>query len=171
MGMIIVEKTRIIPRKNYVILIVLSLATCFILAYFVRWYRLREAELQPDSIVTQVITEMNVNELDSYLLENPNIFVYISNPQNEETQSFEKEFENYLKEKEMQHRMIYIDISNMSDKEMQDFQSKWLDSEQMIEPNIIVIENGQKKEQLYHVSTTITMEDVQNLIVRYEVGE
>ena len=90
-------KERVIPKKNYVIVLILAIATCLVLGYFVRWYRLREEGLQPASVVTQAITEINFNEIDNYLLENPNVFIYVSNPQVENTQNFEKELRDYLK--------------------------------------------------------------------------
>ena len=164
-------KERVIPKKNYVMVVILAIATCLILAYFVRWYRLREEGLQPASVVTQAITEINYNEIDNYLLENPNVFIYVSNPQIEGTKVFEKQLRDYLKEEEFQHRMVYLDLSKMTKEEQLQFSQEWLELDQIVEPNMIVIENGEKKEQLYRTKTAITLENVKNLITHYEVNE
>ena len=164
-------KERVIPKKNYVIVLILAIATCLVLGYFVRWYRLREERLQPASVVTQAITEINFDEIDNYLLENPNVFIYVSNPQVENTQNFEKELRDYLKEEELQHRMVYLDLSKMTEEEGLQFSQEWLELDQVVEPNMIVIENGEKKDQLYRTATAITMNDVKTMINHYEVNE
>lgn len=164
-------KERVIPKKNYVIVLILAIATCLVLGYFVRWYRLREERLQPASVVTQAITEINFDEIDNYLLENPNVFIYVSNPQVENTQNFEKELRDYLKEEELQHRMVYLDLSKMTEEERLQFSQEWLELDQVVEPNMIVIENGEKKDQLYRTATAITMNDVKTMINHYEVNE
>lgn len=164
-------KERVIPKKNYVIVLILAIATCLVLGYFVRWYRLREEGLQPASVVTQAITEINFDEIENYLLENPNVFIYVSNPQVENTQNFEKELRDYLKEEELQHRMVYLDLSKMTEQEQIQFSQEWLELDQVVEPNMIVIENGEKKDQLYRTATAITMNDVKTMINHYEVNE
>ena len=67
--------------------------------------------------------------------------------------------------------MVYLDLSKMTEEERLQFSQEWLELDQVVEPNMIVIENGEKKDQLYRTATAITMNDVKTMINHYEVNE
>ena len=53
------ENLREIPKKNYIYVILLTVATCLALFYFVRWYNLRNGELATASVISDTVTEVS----------------------------------------------------------------------------------------------------------------
>ena len=164
------EKLREVPKKNYVIVIIITLATCLTLLYFVRWYDLRFNELSPASIISDSITEVSFSEIDNYLLENPYVLLYINNSKNADSQEFEKDFVKYIKKYELNSKIIYVDIAKLNDEDLQKLNDKWLINSDIFVPNLLLIENGVTKDQLYYVNTKINIEDVKAFLARYEVN-
>lgn len=164
------DKSREIPKKNYLYAIIISLLTVIALLYFVRWYNLRNKEMTPTSIIADTIMEVNFSEIDNYLLENPYIMLYINDSTNLENEEFEKEFIKYIKKYEFSNKIIYIDIAKLSDNDKKELTEKWLINKEIFTPNILLIENGVTKDQLYYSQTSINIEDVKNFLARYEVN-
>ena len=164
------DKSREIPKKNYLYAIIISLLTVIALLYFVRWYNLRNKEMAPTSIIADTIMEVNFSEIDNYLLENPYIMLYINDSTNLENEEFEKEFIKYIKKYEFSNKIIYIDIAKLSDNDKKELTEKWLINKEIFTPNILLIENGVTKDQLYYSQTSINIEDVKNFLARYEVN-
>lgn len=164
------ENLREIPKKNYIYVILLTVATCLALIYFVRWYNLRNGELATASVISDTVTEVSFSEIDNYLLENPYIMLYITDSENIENQEFEKDFANYIKKYELNSKIIYIDIAKLTDDELQKLNDKWLINSDVLVPNILLIENGVTKDQLYYTNQKINIDDVKNFLVRYEVN-
>ena len=164
------NKLREVPKKNYVVVIIITIATCLTLLYFVRWYNLRFNELSPTSIISDSITEVNYLEIDNYLLENPYVLMYINDSKNNDNQSFEKEFVKYIRKYELNSKIIYIDIAKLSNDNLQEMKDKWLINSDVLVPNLLLIENGSTKDQLYYVNSKINMEDVKMFLAGYEVN-
>lgn len=165
------EKQGQIPKKNYVYLMLLALVTCLILGYFVKWYRMREQEQVTRVVQISSATEIKAEEIDNYLLENPDVIVYISDSSNDSRIAFENVFENYLHNKELLNKMVYIDTSILTEKDRLKVQDLWFNGKEIIEPNFLVIESGKKVGQLYSTSTEIKLNDVHQFLTRYEVVE
>lgn len=164
------ENLREISKKNYVYVILITIATCLALLYLVNWYNLRNGEITTTSVISEAVTEVNFSEIDNYLLENPYIMLYITDFENLENQNFEKEFANYIKKYELNSKIIYIDIAKLTNDDLQKLNDKWLINSDVFAPNILLIENGATKDQLYYTNKKINIEDVKDFLARYEVN-
>lgn len=165
------RKERVIPKKNYVYLLLLTVGTFFVLFCFVKWYRLREQEQATRVIQISAATQIHVKELSNYLLENPDVIVYLSDSTNESLTTFENNFENYLHNKELLSKMIYIDTSSLTEDERYKIEKEWYQNGTLIEPNFIIISSGKKVGQLYTANTEIKLSDVHQFLTQYEVVE
>ena len=96
--------------------------------------------------------------------------LYITDSENIENQEFEKDFANYIKKYELNSKIIYLDIAKLTDDELQKLNDKWLINSDVLVPNILLIENGVTKDQLYYTNQKINIDDVKNFLVRYEVN-
>lgn len=165
------NKQREIPKKNYVYVGLLAIATCIILGSLVKWYRLREQEQVTRTIHITSATEIKTDEIDAYLLENPDVIVYISNSTDEKLTGFENTFENYLRTRELTNKLLYVDTATLTEEGRKKIESTWFNDSTFIEPNFIIILDGKKVGQLYHRPMEIKLNDVHQFFKQHEVVE
>ena len=103
---------RKIPKKNYVILGVVILFTMFLLYYFYMWVDVYKESKINIPIMDKYMSVINYNELDNYIVENPNTIVYVSVLENEEIREFEKKFKNKYKNKEIDNEVLYMNVTS-----------------------------------------------------------
>ena len=106
------DELRKIPLKNYLILGVIILVTILIIYYFYAWYDAYKETKLNMRILDKYMEVINYNELDNYLIENPNTVLYVSVLENEKIREFEKEFKKSLKNHEINQTVLYMDITN-----------------------------------------------------------
>lgn len=105
------DELRKVPVKNYIILGIVTLVTLFILYYFYLWVDVYKESKMNIPIMDRYMTVINYNELDSYIVENPNTIIYVSVLENEEIREFEKQFKNKYKNKEINNDVLYMNIT------------------------------------------------------------
>ena len=106
------EAFRKIPVKNYIILWVIMIVTVLILYYFYCWVDVYKESKINIPILDKYMTVINYNELDNYIVENPNTIVYVSVLENEKIREFEKEVKNKYKNKEIENEVLYMNITD-----------------------------------------------------------
>lgn len=165
------EKQREIPKKNYYYLAILTIVTCFVLGCFVKWYKLRLLEQPVRTISISAATEIKPGEINNYILENPDVIVYIANSKDESLTSFENTFENYLHNKELLNKMVYVDTATLTEDERKLIETLLFNGNTIVDPNFIIVASGKKIEQLYSTTSEIKLNDVHQFLNRYEVVE
>ena len=85
-----------IPYKNYIILILVFLATIVAVFYVRDWYNTTKAYYAQNSVMTKVIREIKSEEISNYILENQRFILYVSSGQNSQIKDFEDEFKNLI---------------------------------------------------------------------------
>lgn len=148
------EAFRKIPVKNYIILWVIMIVTVLILYYFYCWVDVYKESKINIPILDKYMTVINYNELDNYIVENPNTIVYVSVLENEKIREFEKEVKNKYKNKEIENEVLYMNITD--DIKNKDTKSD-MDSKYSINglsmnnvPSVLVFSNG-KLNSIYSV--------------------
>lgn len=106
------EAFRKIPVKNYIILGVVMFVTMLILYYFYCWVDVYKESKINIPILDKYMTVINYNELDNYIVENPNTIVYVSVLEDEKIREFEKEFKNKYKNKDIKNEVLYMNITD-----------------------------------------------------------
>jgi len=101
-----------IPIKNYVILGVVVVVTLFILYYFYMWVDVYKESKINIPIMDKYMTVINYNELDNYVVENPNTIVYVSVLEDEEIREFEKKLKDKYKSNQIDNEVLYMNITN-----------------------------------------------------------
>ena len=103
---------RKIPLKNYVILGVIVIITMFILSYFYMWVDAYKESKISISIMDKYMEVINYNELDNYVVENPNTIVYVSVLEDEKIREFEKQLKNKYKSNVIEKDVLYMNITD-----------------------------------------------------------
>ena len=103
---------RKIPNKNYLILGVVIIVTLLILYYFYLWVDVYKESKIGIPIMDKYMMVINYNELDNYIVENPDSIVYVSVLEDEKIREFEKELKNKYKDNEINNDILYMDITD-----------------------------------------------------------
>lgn len=106
------DELRKIPTKNYIILAIVICVTLFILYYFVMWVDVYKESKINIPILDKYMTVINYNELDNYVVENPDSIIYVSVLENEKIREFEKGLKNKYKNKEIDNEILYMNITD-----------------------------------------------------------
>lgn len=146
---------RKIPTKNYIILGVIIAVTLLVLYYFYMWVDVYKESKINIPIMDKYMTVINYNELNNYIVENPNTIVYVSVLENEKIREFEKKLKNKYKNKEIYNEVLYMNITDdIKDKNLKnEMISKYSLNDLNITdvPCVLVFSNGVLK-AIYNVN-------------------
>ena len=149
------EELRKVPFKNYIILGIVLLVSMLILYYFYMWVDAYNESKLNKPIMDKYMEVINYNELDNYLIENPNTIIYVSVLENKEVRDFEKKFKKLFINNEIDHKILYLDITNeINDKSVKEMLKERysINSVSILNvPNIIVFDDGNLK-TIYSIS-------------------
>lgn len=153
-----------IPKKNYYILLGLILGTIFLTLSLSYIYINKDKTISNFYMYSNKITS---EEFDEYIIENPNLIVYISDKYNLSYEDFEKKFEKKINELNLKDNLVYIDKSSLSKKFLSDLEKKYnLNINRKKLPIIIVISDKRIIKTIFVEPTS----DVET-IIDYEVFE
>ena len=149
------DKLRVVPFKNYIFLCVVLVVSFLLIYYFYNWTVAYNESILTKSLLDQYMEVINYNELDDYLVENPDSIIYVSVLENIEIRDFEKKFKSSLKSNEINRSLLYMDITNeiKNDDTVANMNSKYsVGSLRMSNvPCIMVVDDGKVKE-IYQIS-------------------
>ena len=172
-------KKREIPKNNYIKLGAIIIATIAITFYWASWYNTTKEYRKNNSVIPTVIGEITMEELDNYLLENPDIMIYIGSSKDDSIKDFEDDLKKIVVKENLKNDFIYMDTNKINSQEFyQSFAKKYYSKDLKskkesldIIPNIILIEDGKAKDVMYLYEKDIDKEDVKNFIKKHGVDE
>lgn len=148
-------------KINYIIYAVIVVFTLFIVFFAKKLYENGINEKSTKRINS--IYEIKEKDLDNYIIENPNIVIYMSNSKDESLVKFEKEFDEYVKTNNLNKNIVYIDLKSVSKNFSKNIKNKLnINSEYDFnnKPNMIILEDSEVKTVLYYTEKNINIEDV-----------
>ena len=86
-------------KKNYAILIVIYIAVIAIVLYLASWYSTYKNYQKEIPVLQNVVSEINSDELEHYLTENPNQILYLCVASDSECREFEESIKSALEKK------------------------------------------------------------------------
>lgn len=162
------NEKRIVPLKNYIILGVIILVTLLLLHYFYMWFDAYNETKLNRSILDKYMEKINYNELDNYLIENPNTIIYVSVLEDLEIRNFEKKFKEVFKNGEIQNNVLYLDITEdiKNQETKREMKNKYsINAVSILDvPAILVIDNGELKSINTISSANYDIERIKSLI-------
>lgn len=143
---------RKIPTKNYFILLILFVATAGIVFFACDIYESRTKK-QYTSIMNSFITEIKLDDLNDYTLENSPVVIYISDKTNANLETDEKKYKEFLTEYNIQNYFVYLDVSGENIDVIKEFEERYdVDLNEECLPNLVVITES-KNTELYSSNT------------------
>ena len=162
------EELRKVPFKNYVFLGIILIVSGLLLYYFYLWVDAYNESKLNKPIMNKYMEVINYNELNTYLIENPNTIMYVSVLENKEVRDFEKEFKKLFRKKKVKKDILYLDITeNIKDEKIKnELKEKYaVNSVSILDvPVIVVIDNGVVK-SIYNINeNNYNINEIKNYI-------
>ena len=140
------DELRVIPKKNYIILGIVILVSLLIIYYFYMWVSAYKDAKENVSVLDNYMNVINYNELDNYIVENPDSIIYVSVVDDIEINKFDKKLANSIKNNDFNKDVLYMNITetikddSIKRKMIEKYSLKYADITDV--PNIIVFEDG-----------------------------
>ncbi len=103
-----------IPYKNYIILILVFLATIVAVFYVRDWYNTTKVYYAQNSVMTKVVREIKSEEISNYILENQRFILYVSSGQNSQIKDFEDQFKNLIQNLDINDDVLYMNLDGVN---------------------------------------------------------
>ncbi len=101
-----------IAMKNYIIYAAIVIVTIVLLLYFRTWYRTYKTHLLTIPVINGYLSEVKYEELDNYILENPDFTLYMCTTDEDKCRDFEKDFKKTVKKYNLKDQMIYLNLND-----------------------------------------------------------
>lgn len=97
--------------KKVVLLVVICVVTLAVLVIALKLNEKRQDNLLSSSKIKGYLTEINYEEIQTHVIEQPSTIVYVSNSSEEETKKFDEIFIPVVKKYNLENEIIYININ------------------------------------------------------------
>lgn len=141
---------RKVPLKNYILLFVLVGVTVFLTYYCCDLYNERHKKSYT-SLISSFITEIKEDDIENYVLENPNVVLYISDKTDENLKEVENKMKSFLTEKNIYSYFVYVNVLKTEEEKLNIFQENYnleLDFDKI--PILVAFQDGELKE-MYNI--------------------
>lgn len=166
-----------IPMFNYVKVFILFAITVLVVLILAKNYKEKVQYDRANQDIMSFLSNIKYEELENYLVENHDGFIYMASSSDALLDSFEKELKDYILSDELEKIFVYLDSSeysvDMYTKLQNSFFSSDLSKQVTLsdQPNVFFVKDGKIVAILYATPTTITLGDVKNFVNMNEVKE
>ena len=161
-----------IPKKNYIILAVIVLVVVFSIFYIRNWYIMTKEYNSNNSPMLNAISEINVDEISNYVLENPKFVLYTSSGLNKNIKHFESKFKNYVLDKNIKDSIIYINTANIDENILNNTLRNYITNANITNSyenvNIYIFDNN-KIVEIINNAEKLNIKDIEIVFKRYGV--
>ncbi len=159
---------REIPKKNYIIFALVIIISLGIVIYCMRWYQMSQS-VDKSNVMDGLVSELKSDELSSYLLDNPNVIVYLAPSDSHENRNLEDKLHDLIIRKELTSEFIYLDSSLITDTSIyDDYEEKYLSDtlknqsiDLSVTPNLWYFHDGKIMDVMNTVSRASSIQDVE----------
>ena len=102
-------------KQNYIILAIIYIAVIVLVIYLASWYNTYVEYKEEIPVLQNVISEINPNEVDHYLMENPSPILYLCSASDSECRSFEESIKSSLESGDFQD-LTYVNLEDIDHK-------------------------------------------------------
>lgn len=159
---------------NYIVTVVLFMACFGGVLYLRELYKVTEEEQKRIPIIQGYISEIYNDDLEHYIMDNPNGVIYMCIANDENCRVFEREFRKLLKNNEYSDNLAYLNLTDIDqDKFLSDFNSKYIYKIKLTKeyPAFVLFEDGKVKAILQEKDRKLDIVKVKHFLELSEIGE
>lgn len=161
--------------KNYILLILLFIASISLIFYLRELYKVNKAEQLKTPVIDGALLEIYETDLEHYVLDNPTTVIYMCTADNEKCRVFERDFKKLLKKKDYNDQIIYLNLTDLDqDSFVNSFNEKYKYKIKLTTdyPAFVLFEDGKIKNVLQgNDKEGLTLVKVKQFLDLNKVGE
>lgn len=115
---------REVPKKNYIIFLLMVVAVVIVVLYLSETHKTRISH-KYISPMNNFVTEIKVDDIENYIIENPLVVIYVSDKKDETLKDREEDFKELLTEYNIQRYFVYLDMSIDTELVSNNFENKY----------------------------------------------
>lgn len=167
------EEKRVIPNKNYIIVMVIFVITIGLMFFLRNWYISYQDYENTIPVLSGVISEVKYTEVDNYLIDNPSVVMYMGDAKDGDCREFELELKKLVENKHIKDKVIYYNITDVKNKSLllKDFNNKYIVNNKISSyPVVMIFEDGKIVDyRSKSASKNLTISDINRLFNEYDV--
>lgn len=119
--------------KKWIEVIILALIVIAVTIYLCSWYNTYKSEKMNDFVLNDIVKQIKYEELDPYLQENTDAYVYICVVNDNDCREFEEDIKSDLENSTFKDYMVYLNLTDEKDKKaiIKDINKKYGDKKQI----------------------------------------
>ena len=98
--------------RNYILLAIFIVIGIGLTMYFCKVYKVYDDYQKATPVIEGVLSEITPEELSHYVVDNPQMIIYMCTASDENCRYFEKDFKKYITKESLQDNIIYLNLSN-----------------------------------------------------------
>jgi len=167
---------KVIPKKNYLLVVVICLATLIVVTYLTYICKKNQAIKVEPSILSGYVLELGEKEimtnLSNYALDNPGFVLYVSYDSSKNLNEFEEQLKDLVKEQNIKSNLVFANLNLIANKNFlnelkdnffsDDLNNNYIKLEK--QPNMFLFKNGKIIKVLYYAEHKIDIEDVKKFL-------
>ena len=107
------KEKREVPVKNYIYLSIIILVSILLIFYLYLWYLTYEESKLNNQIMDRYLQVINYNELEDYITENKDAYIYASILENQDIRNFEVKFKTTIISNSLKKEILYLDLTEI----------------------------------------------------------
>ena len=142
--------------------------------YLRELYKVNEAEQKKIPVIDGLVYEIYNDDLEHYILDNPNGVIYMCIANDEDCRVFEREFKTLLKKNEYNDNLAYLNLMDADqEKFLEEFNSKYIYKVKLSKeyPAFVLFEDGKVKAILQEKDKKLDIVKVKHFLELSEIGE
>ena len=144
--------------KKVVLLVAICVVTLVVLIVVLKLHENKENNLLASSDISNYLTEINYDEIENHVIEQPSAIIYVSNSSEKSTKDFDKIFIPVIKEYNLENQIIYININ----------ETTLADPFYQNAPELVFYKDGEVSDVL-DVSTLKTSDEIKKILTERSV--
>ena len=161
-----------ISKNNYILCAVIftvTIVVCLMIFFIMENNKEYNSKIP---ILRGKVSEIEPKDLDNYLMENPDVLLYIGVADDNNSRKVEEKFKKVIEENNL--NIIYLNLTNLSEKEIKeylnDFSSKYSSSKAINNyPAFLVIFDSQVVDFVQKENRDLDISDISHILDMYEI--
>lgn len=169
------EELRKIPKKNYIILLIMFTLAFSIVYYLYKWNEAYSDYQKQIPIIKEVLTEINTDEVEHYVQDSLSTVIYLCTASNNQCRNFEKGFKKLVIQKSLNPYIVYVNLEGIEKEAYTNqFNEKYKKKIGLKNhyPALVVFEEGEIKDVIQGDNEEkLSISDVSKALKKNNIGE
>lgn len=157
-------------KINYIILAAILVVIICACAYCVKLYKMHKENDLSVAILGEYLNEIKLKELNDFLTENPDAFIYTCFSDEQACREFELEFKEVIVKYNLRDHIVYLNLKDVRDEYKENYKEKVKEYITNLNVNDLPVILKYTDRELVEIKKISTTADVLKFLDTYEVN-